>query len=119
MEERVYECHLKLDFLATQGGRAWQGRDQVERTPELFRGLDQRRALRRPLSRLPPQRRGFLDLSRLGAVTRQKLGLTLGDLRELAFERVGDASVKLASRLAQQQAVGRILHQSMLEQIGG
>ena len=54
MEERVYECHLKLDLVATQSGRAGQGRDQVERTPELFSGFDQRRALRRPLSRFPP-----------------------------------------------------------------
>jgi hypothetical protein len=34
-------------------------------------------------------------------VTRQQLRLTLGDLRELALKRLGDASVKRASRLAQ------------------
>jgi hypothetical protein len=48
MEEWGYECNLKLDFFATQGGRGGQGRDLVERTPELFRGFDQRRTLRRP-----------------------------------------------------------------------
>src|SRR5262249_51193226 len=39
MEEWGYECNLKLDFFATQGGRGGQGRDLVERTPELFGGL--------------------------------------------------------------------------------
>jgi hypothetical protein len=47
-----YECNLKLDFFATQGGRGGQGRDLVERTPELFHGFKKRRALRRPQSGL-------------------------------------------------------------------
>src|SRR5215469_10692131 len=38
MEEWGYECNLKLDFFATQGGRGGQDRDLVERTLELFRG---------------------------------------------------------------------------------
>src|SRR4029077_14477988 len=94
-----------------------QGRDLVERTPELLCGFDQRRALRRPLSRFAPQPRGFLDLPGLGAVTRQQLGLLLGDLRELTFEGFGDSSMKCASRLAQQQAISRVLYQCMLEQV--
>jgi hypothetical protein len=68
MEEWGYECNLKLDFFATQGGRGGQGRSLVERTPELLRSFDQCRALRRPQSGLAPQRRGFLDLPCLGAV---------------------------------------------------
>jgi hypothetical protein len=60
MEEWGYECNLKLDFFATQGGRGGQGRGLVERTPELFRGFDQCRALRRPQSGFAPQRRSFL-----------------------------------------------------------
>jgi hypothetical protein len=71
MEQRGYECDLKLDFFTTQGKRRGQGCDLVERTPELFRGFDQRRAFRRPQSGFAPQRRGFLDLPRFGAVTRQ------------------------------------------------
>src|SRR6266516_3104232 len=118
MEEWGYECNLKLDFFTTQGGRWGQGCDLVERTPELFRGFDQRRALRRPQSGFAPQRRGFLDLPRLGAVTRQQLGLVLGDLRELTFEGFGDSGMKRTSRLAQQRAVRRIPYQCMLEKVG-
>src|SRR6266699_4653895 len=118
MEEWGYECNLKLDFFTTQGGRWGQGCDLVERTPELFCGFDQRRALRRPQSGFAPQRRGFLDLPRLGAVTRQQLGLVLGDLRELTFEGFGDSGMKRTSPLAQQCAVSRIPYQGMLEKVG-
>src|SRR5437016_3898057 len=118
MEEWGYECNLKLDFFATQGGRGGQGRDLVERTPELFRGFDQRRALRRPQSGFAPQRRSFLDLPRLSAVTRQQLGLVLGDLRKLTFEGFGDSGMKRTSPLAQQCAVSRIPYQGMLEKVG-
>ena len=74
--------------------------------------------VQRPLSRLAPQARGLLDQPGLGAVTRQQFRLALGDLGELAFEGFGDAGVKRASRLAQQRAIGRVLHQRVLEQIG-
>ena len=116
MDERGYERDLKLDLLATQRGRGGQGRDLVERARELLYGFDQRRALQRPLSRLAPQARGLLDQPSLSAVTRQQLRLVLGNLGELAFEGFGDAGMKRASRLAQQRAVGRVLHQGMLEQ---
>src|SRR5262252_3456973 len=118
MEEWGYECNLQLDLFATQGGRRGQACDLVERTPELFRGFDQRRALRRPQPGFAPQRRGFLDLPRLGAVTRQQLGLILRDLRELTFEGFGNSGMKRTSRLAQQRAVSRIPYQCMLEKVG-
>src|SRR5262249_18448921 len=92
--------------------------DLVERTPELFRGFDQRRALRRPQAGFAPQRRGFLDLPRLGAVTRQQLGLVLGDLGELTFEGFGDSGMKRTSRLAKQRTVSPIPSQCILEKVG-
>src|SRR6478672_11484484 len=118
MEEWGYECNLKFDFFATQSGCGGQDRDLVERTPELFPGFDQRRALRRPQSGFAPQRRSFLDLPRLGAVTGQQLGLVLGDVRELTFEGFGDSGMKRTSRLTQQCAVSRIPYQGMLEKVG-
>ena len=36
----------------------------------------------------------------------------------MAFEGFGDTGVKRASRLAQQRAIGRVLHKGMLEQVG-
>jgi hypothetical protein len=48
---------------------------------------------------------------------RQDLGLSLRDLAEPTFEGFRDTGVKRASRLAQQRAIGRVLHQGMLEQV--
>src|SRR6516162_2606754 len=45
MHKWVYQCNLKLDFFATKGRRAGQGRDLTKRTCELLDGLKQRRAL--------------------------------------------------------------------------
>jgi hypothetical protein len=50
-------------------------------------------------------------------MTRQQLGLALRDLGELAFEGFGNTGVKRASRLAQQRAICRVLHQGMFEQV--
>ncbi len=74
--------------------------------------------LRRSLPGFPPQRRSSFDIARLRAVTGQHFGPVLGDLAELALEGFGDLGMKVASRLAQQQAVGRILHEGVFEEIG-
>jgi hypothetical protein len=50
-------------------------------------------------------------------VVGEQLGFGLGKLRELAFKGLSDASMKRTSRLAQQRAIRRILHQGMFEQI--
>ena len=113
----VYKRDLKLDLLAAQRGSGGQSRDLVEGTGKLLRGFNQCRAFERPLPRFAPQTRSLLDLPGLGAVARQQLRLALGHLRELAFEGFSDTGVKRASRLAQQRAIGRVLHQRMLEQI--
>ena len=117
MEQRGYERDLKLDLLATQRGRARQGRKLVKRARKLRHSFDQCRTLQRPLSRLAPQARSLFDQSGLGAMTRQQLRLVFGNLRELAFKCFGDTGMKRPARLAQQRAVGRVLHQRVLEQI--
>src|SRR5215471_14220166 len=118
MHEGGYERDLKPNLLASELGSGRQGLDLGKRTSELLCGFNQRRALQRPLSRSAPEARGLLDQAGLGAVTRQQLRLTLGDIRELAPECFGDTSVKRASWLAQQRAIGGVPHQGMLEQVG-
>jgi hypothetical protein len=49
---------------------------------------------------------------------RQQIRLAFGDVRKLLFESVCDTRVECPSRLAQQGAIGRVLHQGMLEQLG-
>jgi hypothetical protein len=50
-------------------------------------------------------------------VSRKKFRLALSNLGELTFESIGDTGVKRPSRLAQQSAVGRVLHEGVLEQV--
>ena len=59
---------------------------------------------------LPHGPAAFSNQPSLGAVARQHFGLGLGDVRKPAFESFGNASMKGASRLAQQHAVGSVLH---------
>src|SRR5258706_13923980 len=110
MHKWGYECDLKLDLLATQRGSGGQRLSLAEGTRELLYGFNQRRALQRSLSRFAPQAHRLLDQSGLGAMARQQLRLTLGDLRKVAFKGLGDAGMKRTSRLAQQRAIGRVLH---------
>ena len=118
MNKWGYERDLKFDLLAAQRRRAGQLRNLLKSTSELRCSFDQRRALQRSLSRFAPQARGLIDQPSLGAMMRQQLRLALGDLGELAFKGFGDTGVKRASWLAQQRAIGRVLHQGMLEQVG-
>ena len=69
-------------------------------------------------ARFAPQDSGFFDLARLSAVTRQQSPAGLGNLSELAFKSFSDASMKRASRLTQKGAVGRVLYESVFEEIG-
>jgi hypothetical protein len=50
-------------------------------------------------------------------VSRQDLGPALCNFNELAFKGFGDTAVKRAPLLAQERAIGRILHKGMLEQV--
>ena len=50
-------------------------------------------------------------------MTCKQLRLVFGNLDELTFKCFGNASVKHASWLAQQSAIGCILHKRMFEQI--
>src|SRR4029077_3600566 len=85
VNERVYERDLELDLFTAQFRRSRQGANLSESTGELCHSLYQGRTRQRPLSRFAPLARGFLYYARLGAVTRQQLGLAFGNLSELAL----------------------------------
>ena len=84
---------------------------------QLLCRFEKRRAYQRPLFRFAPQIDGLLDQPSLGAVTRQKLRLILGNLRKLAFEGLSDSAVKGAAWFPQQRAVCGVLHECVLEQV--
>ena len=108
----------KLDLLATQRGRRWQTlRSESSARVIWSTAFDKRRARQRPLSCVAPEAGRLFDQSSLCVMTCQQLRLVLGNLGELTFKCFGNASVKHTSRLAQQSAIGCILHKRMFEQI--
>src|SRR5260370_20196378 len=115
--KRGYDRDLKPELLAAPRGCEGQRRNLVEGKRELLDSFNQGRTLQGPLPSLAPQACGLLDQPGFSVVTRQQLRLGLGDLRETRFKRFGDPGVKRASWLAQQRAIGRILHQSVFEQV--
>src|SRR6516225_6278534 len=64
---------------------------------------------------LAPIGNRFFDESGLGIMLGEKLGLGFHQLGGKGFERLGDLRVQLLPSAAQQAAVRRILHQSVLE----
>ena len=64
-----------------------------------------------------PKVYSLLNQTSFGVVPRRQLGLAIGDVRKVAFERLGDAGVKRTAMLAQQAAISRVLHQGMFEEI--
>jgi hypothetical protein len=50
-------------------------------------------------------------------MTRQKLGLVVTEVPELAFDSFSDMAVKRPARCTQQSAIGCILYQGVLEKI--
>jgi hypothetical protein len=110
MHQSVHKPDLSFDFFAPEPRRGRQCRELVECPSELCRRFDQSRPLQRALSGFTPQGRGLLDQPSFSVVTRQQLGLVLGDFGELALHGFGKMGVKQASWLAQQRAIGRVLH---------
>src|SRR5262249_27718722 len=92
--------------------------DEFDRRRQMRGCFGVGRALERALTGLAPILDSRLAQSSLGKVTRQNFRLIFGNFSELAFQGLCDASVKRASGLAQQRAIGGVLYKRMLEQVG-
>src|SRR6516225_3838636 len=80
--------------------------------------LADRRSLLRALSRLEPEVDCLIGKARFGVVMGQQFGPPLGGLRELLFERQGNAPVKLLALALDQRVVQGIVEEGMLEDVG-
>jgi hypothetical protein len=56
--------------------------------------------------------------ARLGKMLRQHFRLSLTDVREFLFQRLGDAGVQLLAPALEHRLVGSVLNQRMLEGVG-
>jgi hypothetical protein len=84
--EDVVEPAIKAIGPQMRSSRRVDELARIESPRELLCRLNQRGARQRALSRSAPQSGGFFNQASLCAMTRQQLGLVLGNLRKLAFE---------------------------------
>src|SRR5262245_21106567 len=94
MNEWRNQRHLKSDLLTAQRGCAGYTGYQVESTRELLCGLDQRRALQRPLSCLAPPFDGRFDEPGLSEVMRQQLRRGRAGGGKIIAQGFADAAVQ-------------------------
>jgi len=71
------------------------------------------------LAGLQPLIDGALGITGCGQMMRQQFGLALDEVEELLFEHRGHPGVQFLPPCPQQSPVGGVLHQCMLEQVGG
>jgi hypothetical protein len=118
MDEWGYEIDLEFDLFTAQRGGAGQGRNLIEGTGDLFCRFDKRRALQRPLTRLPHNPAAFS----ISPASVQWRATNSGRLSAISVNWLSMASAIRAcnARLgsAQQRPIRRVLHESVLEQIG-
>jgi hypothetical protein len=81
--------------------------------------FEMRQALGGILAGLEPLIHGTLDIRCRSEMMGEQLGLSLDEISEMLLQHSRDARVQLRAAGAQQGAVSRVLHQRMLEEIGG
>jgi len=81
--------------------------------------FEMRQALGGILAGLEPLVYGTLDIRCRSEMMGEQLGLSLDEISEMLLQYSRDARVQLLAPPAQQGAVGRVLHQRVLEEIGG
>src|SRR5262249_20891703 len=116
------ERGLEAQLLPLALGRIAERSEQLKALRELPDGLDIGTGTQGALSGGEPVVDRAFDQSTFGTMMREELGLRDRHLREALLERLGDASVQLSPRAAQQGAVRGVLHQRVLEgvlRIGG
>jgi hypothetical protein len=94
-----------------------QAGKQLQSLDELSLGFGHRRAGDCLLTRLEPVSDRLFGKAGLGTMVRRERWLSGHDLRKFLLQRGGDPGVQLLSPTAQQRAVGRILHQRVLESV--
>jgi hypothetical protein len=86
---------------------------------EMADGFEMRQALRGILASLQPLIDRAFGIAGGGQMMRQEFGLALDEICEVSLQHRRDAGVQLLSSRAQQCAVGGVLHQRVLEEVGG
>ena len=112
------EDKLQGEFAAGTLRRIGDPLDERQPLVEMGKGLGVRRALSRALAGRLPVGNGVFRKVSFGEVVREHLRLGCRDVRERLLERPGNSRVQRLPPIAQQCAVGGVLNEGVLEQIG-
>ena len=114
LAERQLQLQLQSHSLVVRR----HGVEPLESVAQMTDGFQIGRSAHRRGSRLEPIPDSLFSKLRLREVMCNHLRLRFDRTGEVVLKRFGNPAVELSSRLTQQRPVSRILHESMLEQIG-
>ena len=111
--------NLECEFLCVALGTFWERRKRLQAAREMPDPLDVGRAFDRSLAGFQHLADGMLNLPRLSEVMRQQFRLAHTSLWKVPLQRLGDASMQPLPVGAQKGIVGGVLHERVLESVGG
>ena len=115
--QRHAEGRVQFDLLMEAFGGFRLIAKQLQSAPQLLNRLLEGPPIERPRAGPIPIVDRLHRVSRFGEVAGNDLGLCLGDVRELRFERLADPLMKLLALLFDERVVGRVLDQGVLERV--
>ena len=115
---RRSELREDFEFRCRAFRNVWFGTKQRERPAKMSNRFRVRGAPHGALARRRPVGDGILVETGLAIVIGQQFGLALHDGRIMLLQSLRDMPMKLLAQLAQQRAVGGVLHQCVLKDVG-
>ena len=118
-DESCRKHALQLEFLLRTSGVVRQAFKEVQAVSRLRNRFHHAGAFHRLASGPLPIHDCLLDQAGLGKMVGKQLGTRLRKVGEPLFEHLGDAGVQLLALALEQRLVRHVLHQGMLEGVGG
>ena len=115
MDQRIRKLDLQPDLFVPALRAPSHAFKQAQRLGELFGRFLERRPRERPPPGFGRERSCLFGQPGLHEVARDDFGLPSGDVGEFLLERFADARVQRVAGISQQRAVGRVLHQGVIE----
>ena len=118
-DESCRKHTLQLELLLRTSGVVRQAFKEVQAVSRLRDRLHHARSVPPTGERPLPIHDCLLDQAGLGKMVGKQLGTRLRKVGEPLLERLGDAGVQLLALALEQRLVRHVLHQGMLEGVGG
>ena len=116
--QRATDCQTEGELFVEVLRGVRQRPDELQSSVQMDDGFQVGGASGGQLAGAAPVRDRPSRQARLGQMLRQHFRLSLTDVRELLFQRLGDAGVQLLATALEHGLVGSVLDQRMLEGVG-